>query len=107
MTLTYKVLAQGQLPAAAAAIATVPAGKQWIVKQIRLVNLMGGTNRVVSLFVNGTTAAFCIYPSTNLVAGTLLDDVGTITLNAAEYIAGVAAAATEVTFTVFGLELTV
>lgn len=109
MTLTYKVLAQGQLPTVAGTpvLLTVPAGHQYIIKQIRLVNPTGGTNRLVQLYINGTTDAFCIYPSTTLAAGTLLDDVGTITLNAAEFVNGKAAAAGEVTYTIFGLDITV
>ena len=107
MTLTYKVLAQGQLSNVAGVLLTVPAGHQYIIKQIRLVNATGGTNRTVQLYVNGTAAANSIYPSTTLAAGTLLDDVGTITLNAAETLQGVAAAATEITFTVCGLDITI
>jgi hypothetical protein len=107
MVLTYKVLGQGQLPAATAALVTVPAGHQYIIKQVRLVNPTGGTDRTVALYVNGSAAANQIFPTTNLVAGTLLDDVGTITLNAAETLQGVAAAATEITYTIFGLDITV
>lgn len=107
MTLTYKVLAQGQLAAVAGVLLTVPTNHQYIIKQIRLVNPTGGTNRLVSLFVNGTAAANEIYPSTSLLAGTLLDDVGTITLNAGETLQGVAAAAMEITYTVFGVDILV
>src|SRR3989338_2713118 len=105
MTLTYKVLAQGQLPAIAGVLGTVPAGRQWIIKQIRLVNPTG-TDRTFSLYVNGVADTNNIFPTTNLVAGTIVDDVGTITLNAAETIQGVAAAATAVTYSIFGLEIT-
>ena len=106
MTLTYKVLAQGQLAAVAGAIGTVPAGRQWIIKQIRLVNSTG-TDRTFALYVNGVAAANNIFPTTTLPAGVIVDDVGTITLNAAETLQGEASAATAITFSVFGLEITV
>lgn len=57
-TPTYKVLAQGQLAAAAATIYSVPAAPATaLVKTIHLANVTGSAVAGVALYVNGTAAA--------------------------------------------------
>jgi pectate lyase-like protein/parallel beta helix pectate lyase-like protein len=52
---TVKPLAQGQLPASAGVLYTVPVGQAAVVKKITLSNT-GGTAQTVTLFVNGSGA---------------------------------------------------
>src|SRR3990172_9506753 len=65
----FKVLAQGQLPAAIATIYTVPAAPaQAIVKAIHLVNGTG-SSVTAALRVNGTLATNAILPPITILAG--------------------------------------
>ena len=100
----YKVLAQGQLAAAAGAIYTVPGATQAIVRGIVIVNT-DTTTRTISLFVNGTGAANKILSNRTLAQDERLEINGVITLAAAGTIQGVADVGAKVTYTISGLEI--
>jgi hypothetical protein len=100
----YKTLYQGQLPAAAATLATVGGAKSWIVKHIEIVNTTAGA-LTWQLFRNGTTAAFAITPLWTVPASGKCEWDGTMALAAAETIAGVAQAATSVNCVICGDEV--
>lgn len=103
MAVSYKVLAQGQLPSSIGTLYTVPALTEAIIKSIRIVN-NDGSSRTFSLNVNGTAAA-------NRITGTITlnpEDtyvIEKLTLGAAETLRGVASVATQLTYTVFGAEV--
>jgi hypothetical protein len=71
-TEVYKVLAQGQLAAAAAAIYTVPASNVAMVKTIILTNATGSPVSGVILYINGTAAANQMTGSITMPAGSTL-----------------------------------
>jgi hypothetical protein len=101
----YKTLYQGQLPNAAATLATVGGAKSWIVKHIDIVNT-GGSELTFQLFRNGTTAAFAITPSGwTVLGGGKCEWDGTMALAAGETIAGVAGAASTVNVVICGDEV--
>lgn len=104
MTDTYKKLFQGQLPAAAAAQYTVPGATQSIIRSIVLVNTTASPV-TVSLFTDGSAAANKILDTYSIPANTRVELNAVMTLGAAGAIWGVASAATAVTMTVFGLEI--
>lgn len=67
-----QVLAQGQLPNSTAALYTVPAGTKATINLIILANSTGSLVSGVILYVNGTTAANQIQPSSTLAAYAVL-----------------------------------
>jgi hypothetical protein len=104
---TFKVLYQGQLGSAVATLATVPALKQWIIKQIDAVNT-DTSARTFGLCVNGTGAANRTTSdviSLPASGGFMIWDGMSITLNAGDTIAGGASVATKVTVTIHGDEI--
>lgn len=102
---TFHVLAQGQLPSSIAAIYTVPALTHAIIKGIKLVNSTG-TDETATLAVNGSGTANQILPPATILAGGWAEDDTTITLGPGETLWGVAGAASAITYTVFGDEVT-
>lgn len=104
----YKVLAQGQLAGAVAAVYTVPASNMAVVRSIVLVNCDTVT-RTVQLFVNGTGDANRILGSSanpiSLAPGERIELNSVVTLEATNTIRGMADVAAKVTVTVFGLEI--
>jgi hypothetical protein len=102
---SYKTLYQGQLPASVTTLATVGALKSWIVKHISIVNTTSGAV-TFQLFKNGATAAFAWSPTAIPVpANGMCEWDGTEAFAAAEYIAGIASAATSLTMTMSGDEI--
>jgi hypothetical protein len=102
----YKTLYQGQLPAAAATLATVPALTSWIVKHITVVN-NDTSDRTFTLYRNGTAATnICLPPNVNVPAGGMVEWDGTMALEAGGTIAGVASVAAQLTITIDGDEVT-
>lgn len=85
---SYKVLAQGQLPNAAATLYTVPAATVALVRRIVLANATGNTVAGVILYVNGTGAGnqisgtFSIPPNGSAVfedrGWTIYDSLGNV-----------------------------
>lgn len=68
-TETYKILYQGQLPAAAATLYTVPASTTAFIKTISVVNNDAGASHQFQLFVDGTANANAITPLVTVPAG--------------------------------------
>ncbi len=104
MTDTYKKLFQGQLPNAAAAQYTVPGATQAIIRTMILVNTSAAPVNV-SLFTDGSANANKILDTYTIPANSRIELNAVVTLNAAGAIWGVASAATTVTLTIFGLEI--
>jgi len=105
MAETYKKLAQGQLPATVGTLYTVPASTTAIVKYITLTNNTAGA-QTAQLFHDGTAAAQSILPAISIAAGGWAEFEGTIIMEAADTLSGDSDAATSITYTVYGLELT-
>ena len=105
MAETFKVLAQGQVAAAAGAIYTTPGATQAIIKQMIFLNVTGGSLNL-TVFVNGTAAANQIFGPGLLGAGESVVFDGTLPLNAAESVRALAGAATSITYTILGMEIT-
>ena len=106
----YKILYQGQLPAAAGTLATVGAGKGWIIRNITIVNT-DTVSRTYTLWVAsggaGVAAANQITPDACSLATKemdVYDDMFALTAN--DTISGDASAATVVTITITGDEVT-
>lgn len=74
----YKVLAQSQLPNAAATVYTAPAGTQTFIKAVMLANVTAGPIAGVALFINGTAAVNQITGAFSIPANGLaiIDDAG-------------------------------
>lgn len=102
----FKVLYQGQLGNSVATLATVGAAKSWIIKTISAVNVDGST-RTFGLYVNGTTGAHAITPPAISLAagGSWTWSNISMTLDAAATLVGGASAATAITVTVTGDEV--
>ena len=104
MAETYKKLAQGQLPSSAGTIYTVPSGTSTIIKHIRLVNT-DSSARTARLYHDGTNDATTILPAASIEAGGWAEFEGTIVMEAADTLAGLGSVASQVTYTIYGLEL--
>jgi hypothetical protein len=103
---TWKVLYQGQLGNSVATLATVGGGKTWLVSRVKAVNT-DSVARTMGLYIGGTTASHAVTPTAISIpaGGGWEDDSPGWTLEAAQTIAGGASAATVVTVTVFGDEV--
>lgn len=106
MAITIKTLADGQLAAAKATIYTCPASTTAIVRLITYVNT--GANVTVNLYVkpSGGTSRRIIPMAMVLLAGYLMEEDQVITLEAGDVLEGDASIATQVDFTVGGVERT-
>lgn len=106
MANAFKVLYQGQLGNSVATLATVGAAKTWIIKQITAVN-NDASARTFGLYVGGTTAAKAITPpAVSIPAGGGWDWCPCdICLETGQTLSGGASVATQVTVTVFGVEI--
>jgi len=104
MAFNIKLLAQGQLGTTKAALYTVPASTQAIIKAITLVN----TNTAavtVNLYVTRGTASRRIIPQNlNLGVGYLLETDLPYTLEAGDIIEGDASVGAVVDYTIHGVE---
>ena len=105
MAETYKKLAQGQMGTSSGTLYTVPSSTTAIIKYISLTNNTG-TARTAQLFHDGTAATNSILPAVSIVAGGWAEFEGTIIMEAADTLAGDAEAATAISYTVYGLEIT-
>ena len=100
----YKTLyGPAQLPSTVATLATVGGGKSWIIKHMSFKNVTAGAVSV-ELFRNGTTDPYAWINFTIPADGSAEWD-GTLAMAATETLAGVASAATSVTMTVDGDEV--
>ena len=105
MAETYKKLYQNQLGNSAATLFTVGGSASVIVKHIRLTNSTG-TDRTARLYHDGTNDATTILPSATIKAGGWAEFDGAILMEASDTMAGEASAASAITCTIYGLEIT-
>lgn len=107
MAETYKKLDQRAVPNTATTVYTVPSSPstQAIVKSIRAVNT-SASSATIKIWQGGTADANVILPATTIDAGGFAEWEGTMTMAAADYIAAQASAATSITMTINGLEIT-
>jgi hypothetical protein len=112
MAETYKKLAQGQLVVTAGTeaqkllyeVATSPSTTT-IIKNMKFVNL-GAASNTIKLYHDGVAVGNVILPATNVAAGGYAEYEGTILLEPGDKLNGEASTAAEVTYTIYGLELT-
>ena len=104
MAEAYKKLYQGQPGTSAATVYTVPGSTTAIVKHVRAVNTSGATT-TIKLFHDGTADANVILPAVTLGSGEWCEFDGAILMEAADTLAAQAGAATSITLTVYGLEI--
>lgn len=105
MASAYKVLAQGQLAAAPATLATVGVAKSWIISKITVINT-DTVARTCAFYVGGTTNTKSITPETvSIPAGGMMEFTGAETIEASNTLSGGASVATKLTYTVFGNEV--
>ena len=107
----FKILDQVQLAATATTIyGAIPANHETIVKSIHVVNNHSSAV-TVNLFIadgaNTTTEPTTILPPVSMAAGSFATYEGTITMEAGDYLRGIAGTADQITVTVFGDEIDV
>ena len=103
----YLKLFQGQLSSTAATVYTVgaTAGTYVIIKSIRIVNT-SGSSVSVKLRHDWQTNPCLILPETYIDAGGFAEFDGTFTMEPSDTLGAQASAATSLTMTVYGLEIT-
>lgn len=104
MTDTFKNLAAAMAPAATAAVYTVPATTQAIVREIRVVNT-DSVARTITLFSNGSAAVNQIRGATTLQPGETMEVECYITMAAADTIQALGSAAAVLAINIFGLQI--
>jgi hypothetical protein len=102
MSLSIKALADGQLASSKGTLYTTPAATQTIVKSITLYNSGAGDN-VCKIYAKPGATSRVIFKVT-LAAGEHAQYVTNITLEAADLIEGEATSATEVDYTINGVQ---
>lgn len=100
MTLSIKALAFGQLPDATGTLYTTPGATQTIVALITLVNT-GAAAQAINIYINGANVSG---QDISLDANGKMDIRGPFTLEAADIIEGDAENASEVDYTINGVE---
>ena len=105
MAETYKKLGQGQLASSTGTLYTVPSSTSTIIGHIRLVNNTGAA-RTAKLYHDGTTDAQAILPTMTIEAGGWAEFSGGIVMEASDTMSGVSDAATAITYTIYGMEIT-
>ena len=107
----FKILAQVQPGTGATTIyGAVPADHETIIKGINVVNNHSSAVTINLFIADGattTTEATTILPPVSMAAGSFAIFEGTITMEAGDYLRGIAGSATEITVTVFGDEIDV
>lgn len=102
---TYKRIYQGQPSTSSGVIYTVPSGTQTIVKSIKVVNTSASAT-TIKIWHGGSANSNAILPAVSIDAGGFAEFDGTITMAAADTLTAQAGAATAITLTVYGLEIT-
>ena len=106
MANAYKKLGQGVLTGTGTqdVMYTVPASTEAIVKLIVIVNT-STSNRTVEIWHDGHADTNAILPSLTIEAGGWLEIDGPITMEAADTLEAEGSAATSLTYTVYGVEV--
>lgn len=107
MAESYKVLDQRQVPATATTVYTAPSssGASTIIKNMRIVNTSASAT-TIKIWQGGTADANVILPAVSIDAGGFAEFDGTITMAASTTLSAQAGAATSITLTIYGLEVT-
>lgn len=90
---------------AAATLYTVPTGSTVIVRHIRVANTTGGAV-TATLSIGADAAGTRLLPALSVAANSVYDWTGFLVVNSAEIIQGFAGAATSLTITISGVEVT-
>lgn len=106
MVEAYKKLAQTLIPAAVAAVYTVPALTSTIVKHIVITNNTSSAVTGVSLYHDGTGDTQLLLPGVTLEAGEWAEFDGTITMETADTLQAKAGTDAVLGLTAHGLEIT-
>jgi len=108
MAEAFKRLAQGYFANSVGKLYDVPSSTEAIIKAINITNNTG-TDRIVTLYHgnNGETPdnEQIILPGVNVVAGGFAEWEGTMTMAALTEIHGFAASNGDITYTIWGIEL--
>jgi hypothetical protein len=102
---SFRKLYQGQPGTSATTLYTVPGSTAVIIKAIRITNPTG-TDRTIKLWHDGTADSNVILPAATVLAGGWAEFDGTILMEASDILSGQASAASALTVTVYGDELT-
>jgi hypothetical protein len=102
---SWRKLYQGQPGTSATTLYTVPGATAAIIKHIRVTNPTG-TDRTIKLWHDGTANANVILPAATVLAGGWAEFDGNILMEAADTMSGQASAATALTVTIYGDEVT-
>ncbi len=105
MVETYKKLAQTTIPSVVAALYTVPALTQTIVKHIVISNNTGTPVTDIFLYHDGTTDSNILVPGVTLAVGEWGEFDGSITMETADTLQAKAGTDAAVGITVHGLEI--
>jgi predicted metalloprotease len=105
----FKLLHQSQITTTAAALYTVPANHETIIKGMKVVNNDTEALWFTLFHTVGTTytEATTIIPEATIVAGGWAEFEGTITMDADDIIGGDAEQNSEITITIYGDEIDV
>jgi hypothetical protein len=111
-TNVYKILAQGQMAATLGDIAAPGAGKCWLIGAVNVVNTHASTTRTYMMKVNGTGAANQVSGSAESLGAQERDEwTFPVPLSlggtAGDTLKAIASAATELTYTIWGDEVTI
>ena len=107
MAEAYKILGQGELPAAAGVLYTVPGATEAIVKLITLVNQTAGALTVTMWIDGAADANLWVPPTFEIPANGSAEWSGSLALEAAITIRGATAGgANDITYLITGLEIT-
>jgi hypothetical protein len=102
----YKRLYQVQVAASpSTSTYTATAGRQTIIKQIRIANTSSSSSATIKMWNGGSTDPYVILPPTTIDAGGFGEFEGTITLAASDTLVFQASSATTLTVTVYGVEI--
>jgi hypothetical protein len=101
----FKKLYQGQPGTGASTLYTTPGSTTTIIRHVRCVN-NDSVERTVTLYDGGSAAANVILPATTIPPGGFIELDVFIVLEAAGTLQGKASAASQVTVTAYGVEIT-
>ena len=103
MASAYKKLYQGQVPAAATLLYTVPSLTQTIIKHMSLVNTSAGAV-TIRLWHDGSANGNAILPPVSLGAGEFGEFDGDVVMEAGDTLYAQAGSANAITLTAHGME---
>lgn len=103
---TYKKLAQAQPAITATTLYTVPGGTTALIRHIAVVNTSAIAALTIELYHDGSTTTYQILPAVELGIHHFAQWDGVIVMEAGDTLQAKAGAASNVTVTVYGVEVT-